>query len=440
MNKIASMGFQGLVLSIAALASVASAKTIRLDSTQSYKKAGTVAATPGDTICITEGRRVNQYLQGITGTAERPIVITNCPEGRVNIGKDFRYGLWLDSVAHVRVTGGSNPALPYGIHIDGTASGSGLQVTGNSHHVEIDHIEISGIHFAGIMVKQDYGGTPPDPWPVFTGLHIHHNHIHHTGGEGMYLGETTSPGQFFREVSIHHNLVVHTGWDLMQVANMDGVDIAHNVMVDGGVLREPVQQNGFQIGDNTHNLRFHHNVVMEAGANSAIVMGSGNIVLDSNWFSGARGDQALFIDNRSFVDTGAAITVRDNFWKSDSVKWMWSVYNEHNAVLFEGNRMSPDTNLIRYASGAGPANVTFRNNAFEGLEPVVFADSANGDYRLASGSPYASWNFGFGTAGAVSVKPGSPFRKSTDGASAIFRYSASGLPLDLPHPQGRRIP
>lgn len=425
---------------LALLPLAAGAATIRLDSTQNYKKAGTLAAAPGDTICIAAGRRSYQYLQGLAGTAERPIVITNCPEGRVYIGKDFRYGLWLDSVAHVRITGGLNPALEHGIHIDGTASGSGLSVTGNSHHVEIDHLEISGVHFAGIMVKQDYSGSPPVPWPVFTGLHIHHNHIHHTGGEGMYLGETKSPGQYFREVSIHHNLVLHTGWDLMQVANMDGVEIAYNVMVDGGVLREPVQQNGFQIGDNTRNLRFHHNVVVGSGANSAIVMGSGNIVLDSNWFSGARGDQALFIDNRSFVDTGAAIVVRDNFWTTDSVPRMWSVYNEHNAVLLEGNHLAPDTNLIRYASGAGSANVTLRANVFTDIEPLVFADTAHGDYRLESGSPYATWNFGFGTVGVVSVKPEPPSQKTFDRPKAISGYSASGLPVDLPHPQGRRLP
>lgn len=416
----------------------AAAATIRLDSTQYYKKAGTVAAAPGDTICITAGRRSYQYLQGITGTAERPIVITNCPDGQLVIGADFRYGFWLDSVAHVRITGGLDPARKYGIHIDGTASGSGLQVTGRSHHVEIDHIEISGTDFAGIMVKQDYGGTPPDPIPVFTGLHIHHTYIHNTGGEGMYLGETKSPGQFFREVSIHHNLVLHTGWDAMQVANMDGVDIAHNVMVDAGILREPVQQNGFQIGDNTHNLRFHHNVVVGVGANSAIVMGSGNIVLDSNWFAGARVDQALFIDNRTFVDTSTPIVVRDNFWQSDSVPRLWSVYNEHNKVLLEGNHLDPDTTLIRYASGAGPTNVTLKANVFETLAPLVFADTARGDYRLAFGSPYAAWDFGLGTAEASSVRRAGTISLGTHSRFGDFGVSPPGMPLELPHPQGRR--
>ncbi|HNY31342.1 MAG TPA: right-handed parallel beta-helix repeat-containing protein [Fibrobacteria bacterium] len=436
MIKPASKAFL-LFVSIVVSPSLALAKTIRLDSTQSYRKAGTVAVVAGDTICIAAGRRSFQYLQGITGTAEQPIVITNCPEGRLSIGPGDRYGLWLDSVAHVRITGGLDPSVEYGIHIDSTILGSGLGVTGNSHHVEIDHIEISGTHFAGIMAKQDYGESPPEPWPVFTGLHIHHNRIHHTGGEGMYLGETKSPGQYFREVSIHHNLVAHTGWDLMQVANMDGVDIAHNVMIDGGVLREPVQQNGFQIGDNTRNLRFHHNVVMDVGANAAIVMGSGNIVLDSNWFSGARIDQALFIDNRTFVDTATPIVVRDNFWQSDSVPRMWSVYNEHNTVLLEGNHLAPDTNLIRYASGAGPANVTLRDNSFAQLVPLAFADTAKGDYRLVHGSPYAAWNFGFGAAEANSIRRGS--RPSPESTSlGVFGFSSWGLPVEIPHPQGRR--
>jgi hypothetical protein len=305
--------------------------------------------------------------------------------------------------------------------------------------VEIDHLEISGVSFAGIMVKQDYGGTPPVPWPVFTGLHIHHNRIHHTGGEGMYLGETKSPGQFFREVSIHHNLLLHTGWDLLQVANMDGVDIAHNVMIDGGALREPLQQNGFQIGDNTHNLRFHHNVVMGMGANSAIVMGSGNLVLDSNWFSGARGGQALFIDNRTFVDTGTPIVVRDNFWQPDSVGYLWSVYNEHNNVLLEGNRMTKDSSLIRYASGAGPLNVTISGNVLAPLPPLVFADTANTDYRLAFGSPYAPWNLGFGAASTASVARETEKNPEPGRIVTPFQYAPSGLPAAFPHPQGRRM-
>lgn len=425
---------EGLLL---ALPLAVHAATFRLDSTQTYKKAGTLPVGPGDTICLAEGRRPYQYLQGISGTAQQPVVVTNCPQGPALVGPAFRYGLWLDSVAFVRITGGLSPAIPHGIHIDGTSSGSGLSVTGNSHHVEIDHLEISGTDFAGIMVKQDYGGNPPDPWPVFTGLSIHHNHVHHTGGEGMYLGETKSPGQYFREVAIHHNLIRHTGWDLMQVANMDGVEISHNVMVDGGVLREPVQQNGFQIGDNTRRLRFHHNVVAGTGANSAIVMGSGSIALDSNWFSGAKGDQALFVDNRSLVDTGTTISIRDNFWSSDSVARMWSVYNEHNLVVLEGNRLSPDIPSIRYASGAGPANTTLSGNLTAPIAPLSFADSSRGDFHLAKESPYAPWNFGFGAADEAAVRSRSGIRTSLPADPTFHRLKPAGLPLDIPHPQGR---
>jgi Right handed beta helix region len=417
------------------LFATAEATTIRLDSTKTYLKTGQLKAAPGDTVCIEPGRRLNQYIQGIRGTAEKPIVVTNCPGGQVLIGTTFRYGLFLDSVTHVHITGSGDQAYRYGIHVDGTAAGSGLSVTGLSEHVEIDHLEISGTSFAGIMIKQDYSGSPPSPLPLFPGLSIHHNFIHHTGGEGMYLGETKSPGMLFSEVEVHHNLVTHTGWDLIQTANMNGVRVHHNVMIDGGTLGVLYQGNGYQVGDNVTNLRFDHNIVIASNANSAILLGGGKTSLDSNWFESPHGGQSLFIDNRTMADTGKAIEVRDNFWQNPT-GLVWKNYDEVNPVVFSGNRIGKADTLITYASGAGTTTTTFVNNLVGSIAPLVFADSAAGDWRLAAGSPWSDLDLGFGTASSLTEIRQGPSKGTATGFPAR-PFRASGLPIPFAEPRGR---
>jgi hypothetical protein len=411
--------------------------TIRLDSTRTYLKTGQLKVAPGDTVCLAPGRRLHQFLQGLRGTAERPIVVTNCPGGRVLVGTTHHFGIILDSVAHVRLTGGLDPQVPYGIHVDGTSAGSGVAVTGLSHHVEIERIEISGTNFAGIMVKQDYGGAPPEPLPLFPGLSIHHNHIHDVGGEGMYLGETKSPGMLFSGMEVHHNLVERAGWDGLQVSNTHGVRVHHNVVVRSGTKGELYQANGIQIGNNVRDLRLDHNIVLGSNENSLNHLGGGMATIDSNWFESPSGPQSLFIDDRSHADTGSTIAVRDNFWRHPT-RLVWKNYTAVNPVTFSGNRQDPHDTLVVYASGAGPATTTFSANIVAPIAPIAFADSASDDWRIPSTNPWASWDLGFGSTTSASVVPHTPRVPAARQASRTVRLNT--LPLPLPHPQGRSIP
>lgn len=429
--------FRPLVFLAALLPALATAATIRLDATRTYFKTGQLKVAPGDTVCLVPGRRLNQFLQGLRGTAERPIVVTNCAGGRAFIGTTHYYGLTLDSVAHVHLTGGLDPSVPYGIHVDGTSAGSGVAVTGLSHHVEIDNIEISGTNFAGIMVKQDYGGTPPDPLPLFPGLSIHHNHIHDVGGEGMYLGETKSPGMLFSDMEVHHNLLERTGWDGLQVSNTHGVRVHHNVVVRAGTKAELYQANGIQIGNNVWSLRLDHNIVLGSNENSLNHLGGGQASVDSNWFESPSGPQSLFIDDRSHADTGSTITIRDNFWHHPT-RLAWKNYTAINPVVFTGNRLDPHDTLIVYASGAGPTTTTFSANIVAPLAPLTFADSASEDWRIPTTNPWSTWNLGFGSTASATTTP----RRPTPSASSPspHAFTPHSLPLSFPHPQGRRTP
>jgi len=382
----------------------------RLGTDQQYISNGS-QFLPGDTICLEPGRRQLQHFKHLHGTASQPILITNCPEGQVLIGTDHYYGFTLDSVSHVRISGSGSKDHEFGIWVDGTSAGMGVGVGGLSQHVEIDHLRISDISFAGIMVKQDFGGNPPEPWPIFDGLYIHHNWIHDVGGEGMYLGETKSPGMVFKNVDVSYNLIQRTGWDLMQIANMvENIDIHHNIMLDGGLAQENLHQNGFQVGDNTEGLRFHHNIIKRVASNLLILMGGGTTRIDSNYFEYTSGERTLFMDHRSFVDTGSTIILENNYFISPEVDEYWRVYNDLNEVVFRNNKMQLGPDTISYSGGAGPNNVLLQDNEFGDFPRLMFFDSAAGETDGHNGQNfdvisenYSRMNFGFSTVQSTSA-------------------------------------
>lgn len=401
----------------------------RLGTNQQYITNGAQFA-PGDTICLEPGRRELQHFKHLHGTAEQPILITNCPEGQVLIGTEHYYGFTLDSVSHVRISGTGSDDHEFGIWVDGTSAGMGLGVGGLSHHVEIDHLRISDVSFAGIMVKQDFGGNPPEPWPVFDGLYIHHNWIHDVGGEGMYLGETKSPGMIFKNVDVSYNLIQRTGWDLMQIANMtENIEIHHNIMLDGGLEQENFHQNGFQVGDNTGDLRFHHNIIKRVVSNLLILMGGGTTRIDSNYFEFTTGERALFMDHRSFVDTNSTILLEDNFFVAPEVNEYWRVYNDLNQVIFRNNKLQTGPDTIAYSGGAGSENVLLENNDFGNFPKLMFLDTAagataghNGQNFNVVSEYYSGMGFGFVTEQSTSIlMPGTDYSGLGNEASTPMR-------------------
>ncbi|MEE4248782.1 MAG: hypothetical protein V2I33_25675, partial [Kangiellaceae bacterium] len=78
-----------------------------------------------------------------------------------------------------------------------------------SSDCEAENIKISHDGFFGIFAKKDFGGNPPNPVPVFDNLVIHDCFIENVS-EGMYIGETKSPGMDFKNLKIYNNIVRNT--------------------------------------------------------------------------------------------------------------------------------------------------------------------------------------------------------------------------------------
>jgi len=209
--------------------------------------ASQISYAPGDTICIPAGSYAGFRFYDFEGTAAAPITIINCG-GKVEVTEQQYSGFAFKRSKYIRLTGSGDVNYTYGIHVLQTTSGGsvGVGVEDLSTDIEIDHIEIQNTGFAGIMAKTDPKCSDPNTWRsngfILDNLNIHHNYIHNTGAEGIYVGYTGGYkvksnrkcngsyvfGHWLENVSIHNNILENIDWDGIQL----------NLVRENGVIRD----------------------------------------------------------------------------------------------------------------------------------------------------------------------------------------------------------
>lgn len=362
---------------------------------------------PGQKVCLTAGFYMQIRFLNMHGEPGNPVTIQNCG-GQVVIGDDITYGRWwavdLAYSSYVRLTGSGAPGLKYGIRL-GRSGDSSLKI-GASTDTEIDHLEIANSNFAGILAKTDYRGNVPPDAPEMNNVNIHDNYIHDTRGEGMYIGETTTPGQNFRHLEIWNNIITRTGFDLLQVANaVEDVKVHHNVLYKSGLRAVLYQNKGLQIGDNSVG-EYYNNFVIGSASNSMIVMGMGDIDIYNNYFQGA-GDPGFYVDNRKITMPGAPIKIRGNYlMEVRETAPFFNIFNELNPVSITGNRVEGNNVLINTDPlSPVPIVVNHSDNQAGLIERVQFTDVTIDDFTLPENSPYK----GIGVSGDVTGRNNRPF-------------------------------
>ena len=138
---------------------------------------------PGQTVCIQAGTYTNLYFNNFIGTDKNPIRFVNCG-GQVVISSDkLPAGLQFYGCKNFIVSGAGSLEHTYGLLIAKSAPGTqALRVENKSTDCEIEHVEIAGAGFAGIMVKTD-PTCDSTTWRdrfVMRNVNIHHNYIHDT--------------------------------------------------------------------------------------------------------------------------------------------------------------------------------------------------------------------------------------------------------------------
>ncbi|WMJ73323.1 right-handed parallel beta-helix repeat-containing protein [Cytophagaceae bacterium ABcell3] len=283
---------------------------------------------PGDTLLIEAGERRFLQIRNISGNEREPIVVMN-HSGAVIIDDDAHYyGLYLSNCSFFKLTGsGKVKGSDYGFQIRSTGpKANGLSVDGGSTDFEIEFVEVKNAGFAGIMAKSD-----PDCDEEYTkdnfvmkNVSIHDNYIHHSKGEGIYIGNSfyggwdrnqNCPGKTLFPHEIHNlkvfnNKVEHVGWDGIQVGcATEEVYIYDNLVIKYGLKAEKYQSNGIQVGEGTRGV-VAGNVVAEGKGNGMIILGKGENLLINNLLI-KPGENGFFCDSR-ITDKGSEFVFANN--------------------------------------------------------------------------------------------------------------------------------
>jgi hypothetical protein len=334
----------------------------------------------GDTIFILNSRVQPLKFEFIEGSASNPIVVIN-KGGQVKINGFNSWGaLTFENCKFIKVSGKGHPGYKYGFEL--SAQQSGLAFSELSSDCEVENVKISHDGFFGIYAKKDYGGNPPSPAPVFHNLIIHDCFIEGVS-EGMYIGETKTPGMEFKHLKIYNNIVRNTQRESIQIANcVEDVEIFNNTMLNAGAEGLNAHMNILQIGDNSV-ANIYNNILIGAQDYGIINFGKGNVVSHNNYFENNKG---IFSDERSVSDTLLFNEVSNNYFKSLTGEEVIRNMNEENDFIATDNLY--DTDILFYKDLNGVDNEVLSNNNMIALSGVEFTDVATNDYSLPDDSAY----------------------------------------------------
>jgi hypothetical protein len=377
--------------------------TVGLTETNVDGKA--LSIQPGDVICIQAGNRGVLRFSNVVGTAAKPVIIKNCG-GLVNIeNTDKSYAVWFSASRYFKVTGTGDASINYGIRAKTSKSGSNAFVVSDlSSDVEVDHIEVAGAGFAGIMAKTDPRCDLTANRGVFTmyNVNIHENYVHDVTGEGMYIGNsfyngwtgntscsgTTLYPHDIIGCKVYKNIIKRTGCEAIQVGTATGCEIYNNdIELFGQDPFANYQNNGVQIGLGTGG-KMYNNVIKNGPGNGIIVQGKGDNVIYNNIIIGA-GSNGIYCDDATTSGTlGSGFSFINNTIITpggDGLK-----------IAAERVAMNHFINNIIIKPGTGvyvnktPTSVKMEevNNYYSAnIADAKFANAASNDFHLLSTSP-----------------------------------------------------
>ncbi|UII74858.1 T9SS type A sorting domain-containing protein [Flagellimonas sp. HMM57] len=280
--------------------------------------ASNINYSPGDTICIPAGNYAGIRFYDFEGTINNPVTFKNCG-GQVILNETAYSALEFKNSKYIHLTGTGDAGYNYGIKIEETGPWSmGMVLSAFSTDVEIDHIEVADAGFAGLMAKTDPDCNNPDTWRtngfVMKNLDIHHNYIHNTHGEGIYIGFTLGYkldsgrncsgtdvyGHWLENVDIHHNIVEDTGWDAIQL-NLANVNskVRDNLIYNYGTQGNWGQSFAMSLGGGSYEVynNFIENGPLEKGWGMQIINGESGTKVYNNVFIKPK-MHGIFLHNR----------------------------------------------------------------------------------------------------------------------------------------------
>lgn len=339
---------------------------------------------PGDTIGIQAGIRVNYLrIRNLVGSITAPVTLINYG-GRVVISNLASGGaMSIKGSRHIRLSGCGDPQFEYGILIDSTrVSNSSLALDELTSDVEIHHLEICRSGFAGIVAKTDPGCDPATHRGNFVmqNLHFHHNYIHHTAGEGLYIGFSnygpivrscggvmdTILAHEVKNLRVNDNIIDHTGLDGIQVGcATENILVYNNTITRTGALDNTYSKGygmeGIVVGGGSTGWYFNNYIADNYGS-GIFVFGTGDVhVFNNTIVRPGRASHFAFNELYAF-----GIMVADRTTVPGA-----SFYLMNNTII------SPRTSGIKITSSLSNKNRVYNNVVVDPLSKHHFGTYGN---------------------------------------------------------------
>jgi len=361
---------------------------------------------PGQTICIKAGNYTYLQFYNYTGTADKPIKFINCGGQVVIDSPQNPSGLAFNNCKHFLVSGSGGEEmhrLPYGIKITKTGPGAhGISVANLSTDCEIEHIEVAGADFAGIVTKTDPGCDPASRQQNFVmrNVKIHDNYIHDVKGEGLYLGNsfwstgmtrtcngvnmTVFPHNIYG-LEVYNNIIERTGAEGLQYACAPDALVHHNIVMDSGLSPfAAYQNNGAQIGGGAAG-KFYNNIILNSPATGLIIIGHYSTVQVYNNLI-VNADIGMLCDERQ----GSLPNIPMYFLNNTIINCTSSgmrLFNETNTNTVANNIIANVKTGNYFAYYQGAAAKLSKNILTAVSDTLKFMNTALFDYRPKQGSP-----------------------------------------------------
>ncbi len=403
-----------------------------IDSTQVYVDASGLNLQPGDTICLECGHRPFLQLKNFQGDSLDYITLINYG-GQILIKNDTFYGFVLNNCKYFYLSGAGHPSYKYGIKVGGTGPGSsGLSLDNLSTNFEVDHVEVCNTGFAGIMSKTNPRCDLTTNRGFFTQYNtvFHDNYVHHTGGEGFYIGHsyyngwpTTCNGEpdtlFPHDVvglRVYDNIIDSTAYDAVQIdCAVEDCKVYNNMISYYGLADDAYGlyygMTGIVVGGGSSGDYFN-NVIADGKGSGFFVFGLGDVFVYNNLILRPGRNSGLtpgppdhhhpygiFCDDRTTIP-GKSFNFINNHIISprDIGIRIWSLLSEGNR-LYNNFVLDPgvkDWNIPRafidVIAPSGTADTLSYNNhldstSFELIKNTYFVFADTGNYKSKPGSP-----------------------------------------------------
>ncbi len=296
---------------------------------------------PGDTLVLRASGNPYSYfsLQGIQGTALKPIVIIN-EGGQVQLSSGFGF----KDCAFIKLTG-SGSADRYGFKIESSnSSGVGIDISNKSKNVDVSKIEITRKAY-GFWIKNEAScDATVNNW-VLDQISVSDCYIHHTGSQAFYMGSTSPSGtrsivcngatvypkpSRLGNIRIFNNIIDYTGRSAIQLsaASEGSNEIYNNTISNSGTQFDIQQGNGILLGGYTRAF-IHDNTITSTYASGIFSLGSGLMRIENNridksgTLSGrtAAGMASIMIDTRTTTPSeNTEFHIKNNFLGSHTDK------------------------------------------------------------------------------------------------------------------------